>query len=157
MLTAKDIMTAEGIITFTPDMDIVEAARVLIDKKINGAPVVEPGSGEKGVLVGVLSQTDLVAQQKSLSLPSVFTILDGLIPLSSPEKMEAEVQKIAAMTVGQAMSGKVVSAGLDTPVSEVASIMVDKGLHTIPVVDDDKRLLGVIGREDVLMTLLPKE
>lgn len=147
MRTAKDIMTRD-VVTLTPDMDIIAAVHILLDKKINGAPVVEDGR-----VVGVLTQTDLVAQQKNLSLPSLFTLLDGFIPLSSTDHMEAEMRKIAALTVGQAMSGEVVSVGPDAPLADVANIMVDRKLHTVPVVQDG-RLLGVIGKEDIIKTLL---
>ena len=147
MLTAKDIMTRE-VLTFTPDTDIPSAAKLLLEKKINGAPVVD---GDR--LVGVLSQTDLVAQQKQFPLPSLFTLLDGFIPLTSPERLEHEMERMTALKVGQAMTTQVVSVDPDTPITEVAGIMVDKKLHTVPVVHDE-RLIGVIGKEDVLRTLL---
>ena len=76
MLTAKDIMTTECI-TFSPDTDIIVAAKTLLEKKINGAPVLD---GDE--VVGVLCQSDLVAQQKKVTLPSFFTLLDGVFPLS---------------------------------------------------------------------------
>ncbi len=147
MLTAKDIMSTK-VITFTPDTEIIAAARVLLEKRINGAPVVE---GDR--LVGILSQTDLVAQQKILSLPSLFTIFDSFIPLRSYEKIDQEMKKISAMTVGAAMTAKPVAVQPDTPISDIAQIMVEKKIHTLPVVEGD-RLVGVVGKEDVLRTLL---
>ena len=147
MLTAKDIMSTT-VITFTPDTEIIAAARVLLEKRINGAPVVE---GDR--LVGILSQTDLVAQQKILSLPSLFTIFDSFIPLRSYEKIDQEMRKISAMTVGEAMTAKPVAVQPDTPISDIAQIMVEKKIHTLPVVEGD-RLVGVVGKEDVLRTLL---
>jgi len=42
----------------------------------------------------------------------------------------------------------------DTPVSEIAGLMVEKHFHTLPVVED-KILLGIIGKEDILKTLIP--
>ena len=57
MTTAKDIMTTE-VITLTPETDIVQAAKVLLDNGINGAPVVDG----QGRLTGILCQSDLVAR-----------------------------------------------------------------------------------------------
>ncbi|MCK9239061.1 CBS domain-containing protein [Desulfocurvus sp.] len=148
MLKAKDIMTAEPV-TLAPDTDIATAARTLLDTRVNGLPVVDAS----GALVGVLCQSDLVAQQKTLRLPSVFTLLDGLIPLSSTRDLEREMERIAALTVGQAMSPDPVTVAPDAPISEVATLMVDRKFHTIPVVDGG-RLVGVIGKEDILRTLL---
>ena len=147
MLNAKDNMSTQ-VITFTPDTEIVAAARVLLEKRINGAPVVE---GDR--LVGILSQTDLVAQQKSLTMPTLFTLLDGFIPLRSYDKLDEEMRKISAMTVGEAMTAKPVTVRPETSITDIAQIMVEKKIHTLPVVEGDK-LVGVIGKEDVLRTLL---
>jgi len=46
-----------------------------------------------------------------------------------------------------------VTVAPDTPVSEIAALMVEKHFHTIPVVQDGK-LLGIVGKEDVLKTLI---
>lgn len=147
MLKAKDIMTAECI-TLTPDTDIAEAAKILLDNKINGAPVVDGGS-----VVGVLCQADLVAQQKKVTLPSFFTLLDGVFPLSSHEELEKEMTKIAATKVAEAMTPAPNFITPETPIEEVATMMANEKLYTLPVIDNDV-LVGVVGKEDVLKTLL---
>ncbi len=149
MLKAKNIMTTDPV-TLSIDDDVTTAATLLLEKRINGVPVLD----DSGKLAGVLCQSDLVAQQKNLRLPSVFTLLDGIIPLSSSRDVQREMDKITAMTVGQAMTSGPVSVVPDTPLEEVATLMVDKKYHTLPVVEDGK-LIGVIGKEDVLRTLLP--
>ncbi len=147
MLTAQDIMTSE-VITVTPDTPVNQAAQLLVDKRINAAPVVE---GEK--LVGIICQSDLIVQQKSLPLPSFFTLLDGIIPLKSAKHLEKEVAKIAAATVGQAMTPNPVVIAPDTPISQVAALMAEKKFHTLPVVAGGE-LVGIVGKEDVLRTLM---
>jgi CBS domain-containing protein len=151
MLKAKDVMTTEPVVV-TPEMKTVEAARLLLEHRVNGLPVVDA----EGRLVGILCQSDLVAQQKKIPLPSVFNLLDGLIPLASPRNFEQEVQKILASTVAQAMTLHPVTIAPDTGLEEIATLMVDKKFHTLPVVDQD-RLVGVVGKEDVLRTLMPAE
>jgi CBS domain-containing protein len=148
MIKAEDIMTRE-LVTVSQRMEIVNAAKILLEKGINGVPVVDAGK-----LVGILCQSDLIAQQKDLPLPSVFTLLDGFIPLSSTRHLEKAVKKIAATTVADAMTPDPVTVKPDTPIDEIASLMLDKNFHTIPVVDKGK-LVGIIGKEDVLRTLLP--
>ena len=149
MFRVKDIMTAD-VISVSPETEIVHAARIMLEKRINGLPVVDA----KGRVVGILCQSDLVAQQKSVPIPSLFSLLDGFMPLTSLKRIEKEVEKIAALTVAQAMSQKPATVTLETGIEEVASLMVDKGFHTLPVVQDG-RLVGVVGKEDVLKTLLP--
>jgi CBS domain-containing protein len=149
MLSAKDIMTAE-VITVAPDMEITAAAKLLLDNRINGAPVVDAA----GRLVGILCQSDLITQQKKLPVPTLFTLLDGIIQLSAAKQLDKEVRKIAALKVADAMTPKPVSVHPDTGIETVAALMVDNSFHTLPVVDGT-RLVGVIGKEDMLRTLLP--
>ncbi len=148
MIKVNEIM-ARNVITVTPEMEISEAAKVLLDNHINGAPVVD----SQGRLLGILCQSDLIAQQKKLPLPSLFTFLDSLIPLSSAKQMEKEVQKIAALTVAQAMSRNPVTVKPGTGIEAVAGLMVDNSFHTLPVVIEGK-LVGIVGKEDVLRTII---
>jgi len=148
MLKAIDIMTPDPV-TLSPDTDIRTAATLLLERKINGAPVVD----KKGMLVGVLTQSDLVAQQKQVTMPSIFAMFDGFIALSSREDFEREIHKIAATTVAEAMTANPKAVTPQTPIDEIATVMVNEKLFTLPVVDSGK-LVGVVGKEDILRTLL---
>jgi CBS domain-containing protein len=148
MLKAKDLMTRD-VITVTPDTEVTEIARLLLEKRFNGVPVVN----QKGDLVGMICQSDLIAEQKKLPIPSVFTILDAFIPIYLPGKTEKEVQKIAAMKASQAMTPNPVTVDPEAGIDEIASIMVNKSIYTIPVLEGGK-LVGVIGKEDILRTLV---
>lgn len=148
MLKAVDIMTPDPV-TLSPETDIRSAVALLIERKINGAPVVDA----TGRLVGVLCQSDLVAQHKQVTMPSLFSMLDGFIALSSREDFEREIRKIAASTVADAMTPHAKSVSPHTPIDEIATVMVNEKLYTLPVVDGGK-LVGVVGKEDILRTLL---
>jgi len=150
MLKVKDIMKKE-LITVSPETEIVHATKLLLENRINGVPV----TNETGKLVGILCQSDLIAQQKKLPVPSFFSFLDGLITLTSMKHFEKEVQKIAAITVAQAMTPNPVTVRPDTDIEAVAALMVDNNFHTIPVVDEGE-LVGIVGKEDILRTLLPR-
>ncbi|MFP4168369.1 MAG: CBS domain-containing protein [Desulfonatronovibrionaceae bacterium] len=147
MLKVRDIMTTDPI-TAHPDEDIGRVAKLLLEEHINGVPVTD----RDNTLVGILTQSDLVAMQKKFPLPTVFTLLDGILPLSSLSRMEKEVEKMTASTVDQAMTSDPVSVAPETSVEEVAQLMADNKFHTLPVVDNGE-LVGVIGKEDVLRTL----
>ena len=148
MITVRDIMTTD-LITLTPDLDITKAAGILLENRINGAPVVD----QDGHLVGILCQSDLIAQQKKLPIPTVFTFLDSVIQLSSRKQIEKQVRKIAALTVSQAMTSDVITVHPDTGLEAVAALMVDNNFHTLPVVKDGN-LVGIVGKEDVLRTII---
>ena len=151
MLKAKDIMTRDPI-TLSPETEIAEAAKLLLEKNINGVPVV----GGTGQLVGILCQSDLIKQQKRLPIPSVFTLLDGFIPLTSMKHLEKEVRKITGTTVAHTMTPNPVTVRSDITIQEIAGLMVDKNFHTLPVVDEGK-LIGIIGKEDLLRTTMSGE
>ncbi len=148
MIKAKDIMTRE-IITITPETEIAQAANLLLEKRINGVPVVN----EAGELIGILCQSDLIAQQKSIPIPSLFTLLDGYIPLTTSKRMDKEVEKIAATRVAEAMTANPVTVDPETDIEKVAALMVEKNYHTLPVIDAGK-MVGILGKEDVLRTLI---
>lgn len=147
MLKVKDIMTKD-VITISPEVNIATAVEILLSYHINGIPVVD----DNGNLLGIICQSDLVIQQKKMPIPSLFALLDGFIPFTSLKHLEKEVQKIAATTVEQAMTKKIVTVGPDAGIDEVAELMVVKGFHTLPVLDNEI-LIGIIGKEDVLKTL----
>lgn len=149
MVKAKDIMTTE-VITFSPETEISQAAGRLLDRHINGAPVVD----DEGKVVGIICQSDLITLQKRIPLPSVFTLLDSFIPVGSLKNIDREMNKITAATVAQAMTAHPIVIDPETDLEDIATLMVEKNLHTLPVVRDGK-LVGVVGKEDVLATLMP--
>jgi len=148
MITVKDIMTTD-VFTLTPDMEIATAGKILLDNRINGAPVLD----DSGRLVGILCQSDLIAQQKRLPIPTVFTLLDSVIQLTSKKQIEKQVRKITALTVSEAMTPNPVTVRPDSILETVAALMVESNFHTLPVIDNG-RLVGIIGKEDVIRNLL---
>ena len=103
--------------------------------------------------MGIICQSDLIAQQKGLPIPSIFTLRDGLIPLSSTKHFEKAVQKISATTVADAMTPNPAAVMPETGIEELAGLIVDKKFHTLPVVEEGN-LVGVVGKEDILKTLV---
>lgn len=150
MLTVKDVMKTD-VISVSPETEITHAVKLLLEKHINGLPVID----KNGKPVGIICQSDIIAQQKKLPIPSYFSFLDGFISLSSMKNIEKEVKKISAVTVSEAMTPNPVTVRPDTLVEVVAALMVDNNYHTIPVVEGGK-LVGIVGKEDILRTLVPR-
>ncbi len=151
MLKAKDIMTRD-VVYVSPETEIGQAAKLLLEKHYNGMPVLD----RDGSLVGIICQSDLVFQQKKIPIPSVFTLMDSVFTLSSSRQIEKEVEKMAAFKVEQAMTPDPVYVDPEATVEEIATIMVRDNFHTLPVVENGK-LVGIIGKEDVLRTLVSAE
>ncbi len=150
MKRARDIMTKE-ILTVTPKTSVSELAELFTTHNINGVPVVD----DEGRLLGVVTENDLIYQKKKVHIPTVINILDSVIYLESPEKMKQEMQKITGVTVQDIYTSNVITIGQETPIDEIATIMAEKNIHTLPVLDNDN-LIGVIGKGDIIKTLINK-
>ena len=148
MLTARDIMTRE-VITITDDATVKELARILSIHQISGVPVIN----DKGKLVGVVTESDLIYQTKKVHIPTVITILDSVFYLENPDKLEDEMKKMAGIKVKDILTSKPVTVTEETQLDEIATIMAEKNVHTLPVVNQDI-LVGVIGKKDIIRTLI---
>ena len=148
MKKAKDIMTTD-VMTVTPQTTVIDLAKLISDKNINGLPVVD----EHGILIGVVTENDLIFQKKKVHIPTMISILDSVIYLESPEKMKQEMKKITGLTVNEIYTPDPVSVHLETTIEEIATLMSEENIHTIPVVNEDN-LVGVIGKGDIIKTLI---
>lgn len=147
MLTAKDIMTTE-VITVSPDLPVKELADLLLKNRISGAPVVDA----EGKLVSVVTESDLIDQAKKLHIPTMITILDSVLFLGSPGRVQEDIKKMSGTVVKDIAADRLITVSINTPLDEIASIMAEKRVHTLPVLSAG-RLVGVIGKADIIRTL----
>jgi CBS domain-containing protein len=144
MPTAKDIMTAD-VITTTSNQSIKELSELFVKHKINGVPVVD-GNGE---VIGMVTQGDLIEQQKNLHIPTVIALFDAVLFMESAKKFEEEAKRLTGKTVDNIYHRNPITVTPCTEVNEVATLMAEKDVHTIPVVSGGK-LVGIIGKIDVI-------
>lgn len=147
MLTAKDIMTT-NVVTVQKDTSVNELAEILWQNKISGAPVLD----EAGKVFSVVTESDLIDQNKKVHIPTMISILDSVIFLESSKKTERDIKKMAGNKVQDICPEDFVSVSEDTGLDEIATIMSEKKVHTLPVIKDDK-LVGVIGKSDIIRSL----
>ncbi|MDH3592919.1 MAG: CBS domain-containing protein [Planctomycetota bacterium] len=134
MMTAKDVMTRE-LLTVTPATPLREFARLCAEDNVSGAPVVRVD----GALVGIISRTDLM--RRLLEDDPMFggsSPAEGLPSIGEDNRQVADV-----------METKVVSVAPDTPVHEVAELMVEDRIHRVLVVENDEPV-GIITSLDLL-------
>lgn len=140
-------MTRE-VITVSPETSVRQLAQVFSLNGISGAPVVD-GDGR---LLGIVTESDLIDQNKKVHIPTVVSILDSFFFLENPDKMEQEMRKIAGATVADIYSTPAVTVSEDTPIDEIATLMSEKNIHTLPVVAKGQ-LKGIIGKKDIIKTI----
>lgn len=148
MLNASDIMTTD-IISVKKNTTLKELAQILYENHINGAPVVD----DNGVLEGIICESDLIRKDKKLHIPTVVAIFDWVLYLESPKNIEKEIKRFNATIVEDLMTKNVITVDEKTPIDEIATLMDQKKISTIPVMDKNK-LVGVIGKADLIRTIV---
>jgi CBS domain-containing protein len=148
MLTAFDIMTRE-VVAVTTGTSIRELAELMTLHRIGSVPVVD----DQGALIGIVTETDLIEQDKSFHIPTVISLFDWVIYLESEKKFEKELMRMTGQTVGDIYTKEVVTVEPKTKVSEIADLMCDQKIHSLPVVDEGK-LVGIVARIDLIRSMV---
>ena len=120
--TARDVMT-HSLITVSSDSSVFEAIRLLVARKISGAPVLDPD----GEMVGMVSEIDCLA-----------------VLASDQFHADAHVHPVTDY-----MSRDFETISPDTDIYRLALAFRDSPVRRFPVVDGN-RLVGQVSRRDVL-------
>jgi CBS domain-containing protein len=147
MLKAKDIMT-RNVHTVSTDTEVEELARLFVETGVSAMPVLDA----RGALQGIVTETDLVEQNKPLHIPTVISIFDWVLYLESEKNFREQVEKMTARKVGEICTREVVTCTPETPVADIAALMVDHKAHLIPVVEGGK-VVGVVARLDIIRAM----
>jgi CBS domain-containing protein len=138
-MRVKDLMTTK-VLTVRSSTQLKDAAALLTKHRISGLPVVD---GE-GRVLGVLSEGDILYKETGATdKPGFFDRLLAVPPIGLD-------LKLAARTVGEAMSAPALTIGPRRPVTEAATVMIEEGVNRLPVIDDEERLIGIITRADLV-------
>lgn len=146
-----DLMS-RPVISVTPEATVVEIARTLLDHHISGVPVVDG----TGAVIGIVTESDVVVRNANVQFPTFLQVLDARIYLSNTRRFEEELRRALGATAREVMSRKVLTVAPDDDVTVASTLMVDKHVHPIPVVDGG-RLIGIISRRDIIRHILAQE
>jgi CBS domain-containing protein len=147
MTQAKDIMTQE-VITVKEDTPISEVAQILTDKHISGVPVLNP----EQEMIGIVCESDIIDQTKRFHLPTVINLMGYIVFLESGKKIEKELKKMTGLTAADIMTRAVKTVTPETSLEEIATLMAENHVHSIPVLKG-KELVGIIGKKDIVRSL----
>ena len=144
----REIMTTE-VVTFRTDDSVGDAMAVLLERGVDGAPVLDAS----GALVGAMTTGDLIVREIRLHFPTVVSILGASLEFKSKD-FDADLEKALGSKVGDLMSSPAITVDVDATLGDAATIMHDEKVARLPVVDGD-RLVGIVARGDVLRGMLP--
>ncbi len=146
-IKAKDIMTS-NVVTLKKEMGVEEAAEILLEKGVGGAPVVD----DAGNVIGMVTESDLIMEDVKLHFPTFIHLLSGIIYLESIKAFEEKLKKAVAVKVEDVMSKKVISVTEDTSIEDIATLMIEKGISRLPVMREGK-LVGLVSKRDIVRTI----
>jgi CBS domain-containing protein len=142
----RDVMTKK-VATLRAEQSITEAADELADHRYGAMPVVDAA----GKLLGLLRDEDLMMSEARVHVPTFIVLLGATIPIpSTMHHLEEDLHKFAGSTVGEVMDPDPVTVAPDATLEDVATVMHDKEVTHIPVVDDEHRVVGIIARGDLV-------
>ena len=117
--------------TVTRDRTVRDLSEMFERDDFNSYPVVEDGQ-----VVGIVTKFDLL---KSF----IFT----------PSQMIPPYEQLMSRTVGDVMTSEFIYVRTDSKLTRVLQLMVDHRIRSVPAIDDERRLAGIIARRDVLRAL----
>jgi CBS domain-containing protein len=136
-MKVSDVMTRD-VVTASPTMTLKQVASLLSERNIGGVPVVE---GDE--LLGIVSETDILFKERGPSSS------EGLVHRLFGGDGAAEAAKVAAETVGDAMTAPAVTIDHWEPVAAAAAKMLAAGVNRLPVLKEGQ-LVGIVTRHDLI-------
>jgi CBS domain-containing protein len=141
-----DLMTRD-VAVINRKSDVHELEKLLLEKRVHGLPVVN----DEGILVGVISQTDLLAWHYNSGVDGAAYYDTSRLHVADEASMAGlQLTDIQTASVEEVMSPLVHCIRADLPIAVAASTMVRQRIHRLVVVDDMFRVRGVISALDIL-------
>lgn len=140
-LVVRDVMT-RAVVAVPPSMPLKEVARLLVEHRISGVPVVD----DHGAVLGVVSEADLLLKEQS---PDAVRHRRFEWLLGQSRGSRARSTKIAAATAGEAMTTPAATIEAARSTTAAAEAMVERGVNRLPVVEHG-RLVGLVSRADLV-------
>ncbi len=143
-MKVKDFMTCL-VVTVTPETSILDAARMMLDHKISGLPVVSDG----GRVVGIISEHDLLRGKGNARTerPHWLRLMIDQVNLTD------QSARLQERKVREAMTPDPVTVTENAPLEEAARLIADNDIKRLPVVRDNE-LVGIIARADIVRAII---
>ena len=145
-------MTKE-VVTVFPDTPLVDAARVLTQKGFTGLPVVD----SEHKVVGLVTEYDLIVRGSSIHLPTLAKLLTDIdFYKTDKEFAQEDLKKLLEMKVKDVMNSDPMTLAPYAAMDEATRIFAEHhAVNPIPIVDDQKKLVGVLARFDLIRLFAP--
>lgn len=145
-MLVKDLMT-KSVISVKPTDTVNDVADMLSEHHFTGVPVMD----EAGLLLGLISERDFIASDSKIYLPTYIKLLTEFDFIKHDERrLSPAVQNIINATAADIMNSDPVTVSPDLDIESLANVFGTKRVNPIPVVDDQKKVLGIVSRSDLI-------
>lgn len=143
-LLVRDVMT-KGVITVSKFDAVIKVADILNEKNISGLPVVD----KEDRVIGIITQVDILSMIGVSREHTFKDLLKHMLGESLPARKFGD-------HVGDIMTSPVFCIQPDANIAEAVRLMSEKKIRRLTVAHDDKVLLGIITRADILKAVINK-
>ena len=144
MKIASDIMTRD-VVTVDPESPLIEAVNILLKYGFTGLPVVV-----NGMVVGIITEFDMVTKGSDIHIPTLLKLFGGL-DQKNTAILKDQLKKVITMKVKDTMNADPLILSPDDNILKVVDTFTQHHkVNPIPIVDNTKRLVGIISRSDML-------
>ncbi len=141
----KDIMTKE-VVTVREEDTVEKCANLLIIHGLSGLPVID----ENGKIKGIVTEGDLIRRASRIKGPAALEVLGGIFYLESPTKFVDDLKKSMGNLAKDIMSKEVITVSPEKTIEDAATILVQRKIKRLPVVDKEGNLIGIVSRKDIM-------
>jgi CBS domain-containing protein len=135
-----------------PDDSVARVAKTMADHHLAGLPVVENGE-----VIGIITESDIIQREADIDAPTPVPFLDAIFVADAGPLYEDEVRRALAIDARMLMSAPVTNIRQSATLTEVATVMIDRHLKVLPVLDDEDRLVGIVTRADLVRVIAELE
>ncbi len=137
------------VFSVTPATPLQEAVQLMSEHHVSGLAVVDAA----GVLVGELTEQDLMVRESGFDAGPYVMLLDAVIYLRNPLNWDKEVHQVLGSSVGDVMSSNPHSCSAELPLPAAAKLLHERGTQRLFVLNGQKQPVGVLTRGDVVRAL----
>ncbi|MGE5041925.1 MAG: HPP family protein [Candidatus Levyibacteriota bacterium] len=148
-MKVKDVLHTEVDYVY-PNATVLEAARLIFGRHHLGLPVVDPLNKR---LIGFVTDQDILYQL----FPTSRELFEDYVHERKFEQMENKIKYILEKKVGEIMNTHIYSVTMDEPLLKAESLMKVHDISRLPVVDEDRHLVGILSKGDIFRLLVSRK
>ena len=140
-MKVKEIMT-KNVVSIKPNDNAKDALNLLFKMQISGLPVIDT----QGKLTGMFTEKDVLRN----ILPSYIERVGRFVYEENPKSIKNKFQDLVNLSVSHLMRKDTVTVDEDASLCEVAHLILTQKVRRIPVLDKEKKVIGIVAREDII-------